>query len=488
MTKNILAIDLGATSGRAILAACSETKIESMREVLRFPNQILQVSGKYYWNIWSIYEHVINALKTLASEGAEIDSIGVDTWGVDFVCVGEDGNFLELPRSYRDPYTDGIPEELFRIIPKDEVYKKTGTQILNINSLYQLYAQKKEGSSALKNAKKILFLPDAVSYLLTGKMVCESTILSTAQLRNLNTGKIDEELLAAAGISLSLFPEMVEPGTVVGTLTPEIQKQTGLGAIPVVAVAGHDTASAVAAIPAADEHFAYLSCGTWSLFGIETRKAIISDKSREYNCTNEGGVEGTTRFLKNICGMWLLECCRKQWGKSAPEIGQLCKDAMEAPAFQSLINPDDPSFANPESMVDAIQEYCRRSGQHVPEGYREISRCIFESLALRYRQVLGYMVELAPFRIDRLHVIGGGCRNAYLMQMTADSIGLPVLAGPVEGTAFGNIMLQAKAAGLVGDRFEMRKIIAGTIEMKEYQPHDSAPWDDAYDKFLKVTK
>ena len=286
----------------------------------------------------------------------------------------------------------------------------------------------------------------------------------------------------------SQFGRYVNPSDKVGVLTPEVQKMTGLGAVPVVAVAGHDTGAAVAAVPAENERFAYLSCGTWSLLGIETKDAIISEKSFEYNFTNEGGIEGTTRFLKNICGMWLLERCRKEWTDAPANVNEINKNSMEAEAFQSFIFPDAPDFANPTSMVAAIQNYCQKTGQPVPQGYKAMARCIFESLAMRYRQVLDYLKDMAPFPIEKLHVIGGGSLNGYLMQMAANSIGMPVVTGPVEGTAIGNIMLQAKAAGLVGDMFEMRRIIADSIETKTYLPQDTEAWDKAYEKYLKVTQ
>ena len=279
---------------------------------------------------------------------------------------------------------------------------------------------------------------------------------------------------------------MVNPASVIGTLTPEVQEMTGLGAVPVVAVAGHDTASAVAAVPASDERFAYLSSGTWSLMGIETKDAVINDKSFEYNFTNEGGIEGTTRFLKNICGMWLYERCRKEWTDAPKSHSELQAEAIKVKPFQSLINPDDPTFANPASMVEAIQDYCRKTGQHVPQGYAEICRCIFDSLALRYRQVFTWLKEFASFPIEKLHIIGGGSLNAYLNQFTANSTGVEVLAGPQEGTAIGNIMLQAKACGAVGDIWEMRKIIAQSIEMKHFVPQDKQLWDEAYNHYLEV--
>ena len=482
-----LAVDLGATSGRTILGSIVDGRLQQ-RELTRFPNNIIQTRGHFYWDIFALYSEVLRGLRTAADEGIQLTSIGIDTWGVDFVCIGRDGGIMRNPYCYRDPHTEGAMEEYFRLIPKEKVYEKTGIQFINFNSLFQLSAMRSHGDSALAAADKILFMPDALTYMLTGEAVCEYTILSTSQMLDPRTKRIDPELIEAIGLKESQFGRYVNPSDVVGTLSPEVQKLTGVGPVPVVAVAGHDTGAAVAAVPAQDERYAYLSCGTWSLLGIETRDAIINQKSFEYNFTNEGGIEGTTRFLKNICGMWLLERCRQEWTDAPKNVNDINRDAMEAPAFRSFINPDDARFANPESMVEAIQSYCRETAQPVPETYRQMARCIFESLAMRYRQVLGYLRELAPFPIERLHVIGGGTYNTYLMQMTANSIGLPVLTGPVEGTAIGNIMLQAKAAGLVKDIFQMRRIIADSIEMKTYLPADGAEWDEAYARYLSVLK
>lgn len=483
-TTFFFAVDLGATSGRTILGSISDGRLQQ-RELTRFPNHIIQTGGHFYWDIYALYREIIRGLKVVADEGIQLTSIGIDTWGVDFVCVGKDGGLLRNPYCYRDPHTEGAMEDYFRLIPKEQVYEKTGIQFMNFNSLFQLSAMRKHGDSALETADKILFVPDALMYMLTGKAVCEYTILSTSQMLNPRTKRIDPELIEVIGLKEEQFGNYVNPCDTVGTLLPEVQRQTGFGPIPVVAVAGHDTGSAVAAVPAQDEHFAYLSCGTWSLLGIETQKAIINKKSFEYNFTNEGGIEGTTRFLKNICGLWLLERCRQEWTDAPEDVNQVNRDAMEAEPFRSLINPDDPRFANPTSMVQAIQEYCKETGQPIPVTYQQMARCIFESLALRYRQVVDYLRELAPFPIQRLHVIGGGTYNQYLMQMTANSLQMPVLTGPVEGTAIGNIMLQAKAAGLANDIQEMRRIISQSIEMKTYLPEDTAEWNKAYNLFTQ---
>lgn len=483
------AVDLGATSGRTIAGFITDGKVK-LEELTRFPNNLIETGGHFYWDIYALYFEIIKGLKLVARRGLKIESIGIDTWGVDFVCIGDDGALLRNPIAYRDPYTFGAMDEYFaNAVSKEEVYRATGIQFMNFNSLFQLYAMKRDGNSALKNASKILFVPDALSWMLTGKAVCEYTIASTSQLLNPVTKDLDEKLLGSLGLERGMFGEMVMPGHKIGVLTEEVQKMTGLGAVPVIAVAGHDTASAVAAVPAKDEHFAYLSSGTWSLMGIETKEPIINELSYKRNFTNEGGVEGTTRFLKNICGMWLLERCRKEWGDDAPaDYGTLLSEAMKVEAFRSIINPDDEMFANPSNMQQAIKDYCAKTRQHVPEGYAEICRCIFESLALRYRQVAGYLKEMASFPIDTLHIIGGGSLNDYLNQFTANATGLTVLAGPQECTALGNIMLQAKAAGEVGDIFDMRRIIADSITMKRFAPKDKEEWDKAFEKFESITK
>ena len=485
--KHFFAVDLGATSGRTIIGTIENGKM-SLEELTRFDNNLIETGGHFYWDIFALYNEVINGLRLVAKRQIEIQSIGIDTWGVDFVCVGSDGAILRNPLAYRDPHTVGKMEEYFeKIISRDEVYNITGIQFMNFNSLFQLYAMDEAGNTALRNADKVLFVPDALSYMLTGNAVCEYTIASTSQMLDPRTKDLDSRLVESVGLKRGQFGEMVNPATVIGTITEEVQKMTGLGAVPVIAVAGHDTGSAVAAVPAANEKFAYLSSGTWSLMGIETQDAIINARSFDLNFTNEGGIEGTTRFLKNICGMWIYERCRKEW-KDAEGMGhaELQSAAMECEPFRSLINPDDPIFANPASMVDAITTYCEKTNQPIPQGYAQTCRCIFDSLALRYRQVFAWLKEFADFDINVLHIIGGGSKNEYLDQFTANSCGVTVLAGPQEGTAIGNIMLQAKAAGMVGDIWEMRRIIADSLELKRFEPQDKEIWDAAYEKYLDI--
>lgn len=485
--KCFFAVDLGATSGRTIVGTLAGGKI-NLEELTRFDNNLIETGGHFYWDIYALYNEIIKGLKLVAQRDIPVASIGIDTWGVDFVCIGDDGAILRNPLAYRDPHTFGMMEEYFeKETDRKEVYSITGIQFMNFNSLFQLYAMKRAGNSALRNAGKILFVPDALGWMLTGNAVCEYTIASTSQILDPRTKQLDEKLLASVGLTRDMFGTMVNPGHCIGTLTEEVQKITGLGAIPVIAVAGHDTGSAVAAVPAKDEKFAYLSSGTWSLMGIETKDAIINDVSYERNFTNEGGIEGTTRFLKNICGMWLYERCRKEWTDAPKSHTELIAEAMKQPAFQSIINPDDRMFANPSSMVGAIQAYCRETGQHVPEEYAGICRCIFESLALRYRQVFGYLKEMSSFPIDVLHIIGGGSLNDYLNQFTSNSTGVEVLAGPQEGTALGNIMIQAKAAGYVKNIWDMRRIIADSLSLKRFVPKDKELWDEAYERYLAVT-
>ena len=486
--KYFFAVDLGATSGRTIIGTLDDNRF-NLEELTRFDNNLIQTGGHFYWDIYALYFEIINGLKIAAQRQIEISSIGIDTWGVDFVFIGEDGAILRNPVAYRDPHTFGVMEKFFENeVDKKTVYDITGIQFMNFNSIFQLYAMKLNDDSALKNAKKILFVPDALSYMLTGEAVCEYTIVSTSELLDPRTKEIDPTLLKALGLERSQFGRMITPGTQIGVLTEEVQQMTGLGAIPVIAVAGHDTGSAVAAVPAKDEKFAYLSSGTWSLMGIETKDAIINERSYDLNFTNEGGIEGTTRFLKNICGMWLYERCRKEWPEEIRKMSHpvLQGSAMNVEAFRSIINPDDAMFANPSNMIQAIQTYCKQTNQPVPETPAEICRCIFDSLALRYRQVFTWLAEFASFPLDTLHIIGGGSLNKYLNQFTANSLGVTVYAGPQECTAIGNIMLQAKAMGLVKDIWEMRAIIANSIELVKYTPTDKAAWDAAYEKYLSI--
>ncbi|MDR0349149.1 MAG: rhamnulokinase [Tannerella sp.] len=467
---HFLAFDLGATSGRSVLGTFDGVNFE-MKELTRFPNAMTELHGKYYWNIFNLYHSLKEGLHACAKQGIRLTSIGIDTWGVDFGYIGKDGSILGLPRAYRDPYTEGAPEDYFKLVPRKEVYRLTGIQVLNFNSLYQLFRAGQTRFAPLSEADKILFMPDLLSYMLTGKQVCEYTEASTSQLLNPVTRRFETSLLKAAGLPESLLHPLVDPGTVVGTVTDALAKETGVGKVPVVTVAGHDTASAILAVPAENKNFAYLSSGTWSLMGIETEAPVITPESFEKNFTNEGGVEGTTCFLKNITGMWLLEQCRKEWEKAGrsytyPEIVRMAREAES----HATVNPDDPRLANPASMCKSIADICKESGQEIPVSDAAYIRCIFDSLAIRYKHILDQLSEMAPFPTEKLHIIGGGSQNALLNQYTANAIGLPVVAGPSEATATGNCMMQAKAAGLVADRWEIRKIVAKSFRTQTFLP------------------
>ena len=466
-----LAFDLGATSGRAILGVFDGIHF-TMNELTRFPNAMMELHGKYYWNVFGLYESLKEGLKVCAAQGIKLTSIGIDTWGVDFGYIGKDGTALGLPRAYRDPYTSGAPDDFFKLIPREEVYGLTGIQIMNFNSLFQLFRAKETNFAPFEAADKILFMPDLLSYLLTGKQVCEYTEASTSQLLNPFTRQFVPSLLEKAGIPATLLHPLVDPGSVIGTLTDALAEETGVGKVPVVAVVGHDTASAVLSVPADDRNFAYLSSGTWSLMGVETETPVVTKESFENNFTNEGGVEGTTRFLKNITGMWLLEECRREWAKEGRNYSyaEMMKLAEQEGTSPSIVNPDDERLASPARMTASISTICREKGLPVPVSDAAFIRCIFDSLAFRYREVLEQLTEMVSFPIDKLHVIGGGSQNTLLNQLTANAIQKPVLAGPSEATAIGNCMMQAKAAGLVADRWAIRQIVRDAFPLREFVP------------------
>lgn len=472
-TYNFLAFDVGATSGRAMLAKVSEKSFD-IKEIYRFPNAIMGIHGRYYWDVYALFDNLKKSIAAARDLGVELDSIGIDTWGCDFGYIASDGTLLGLPRAYRDQYTVGTPEKTYKIVPREELYAHTGIQILNFNSIFQIFEAKEEGFAPRLHADKILFIPDLLSYFCTGKMFTEYTVASTSQMLNATTRDWDKPLLERLGIEPSMLLPLVQPGTTVGTLLPAIAEELGVKPMPVVAVAGHDTAAAIAAVPAKDEHFAYLSSGTWSLMGIETTRPILTKESCEKNYTNEGGIEGTTRFLKNITGMWLLEQSRKCWSRqgrnySYAEIEQMAVNEKDFPAY---IDPDDTRFANPEDMDAEIKNSCRERGMKVPQNDAQMISCIYHSLARRYKEVIDSLQSMAPFTIDRLHVIGGGSMNKFMSQLTADTLGMEVIAGPTEATAIGNAMIQAKAVGLYTDRWQMRQAVDRTIGTKLYAPRD----------------
>ena len=484
--KHFLAVDLGATSGRTVLAAFDGEKID-MSELTRFRNPMIPMGGHLFWDIAGLYNEILLSLKKLSSMGIVPDSIGIDTWGCDFAFFGKDGQLLGMPHCYRDSHTEGAQQKFFERMPAQEIYGRTGIQFMDFNSLFQLDTIRRNGGSALEAADKILFIPDALMYMLTGNAVCEYTVASTSQMLNPVTGDLDEDILRTLGIGREKFGRMVQPGEVVGTLTPQVQEFTGLPAVEVIAVAGHDTGSAVAAVPAQDEKYAYLSCGTWSLLGIETPDAIMNEESFRHNFTNEGGIEGTTRFLKNICGLWIFEQCRPEL-KDAPENVAELVALCETSSLDSLIDPDAQCFAHPSSMRAAIDAYCAETGQVVPQTAGDYCRVIFRSLALRYRQVVDILRGFAPFPIERLHVIGGGSQNRYLMQYAADALEMPVICGPVEGTALGNVLVQIKSAGMVQTLPQMRAISAASVSLKTYMPCGAGQWNSLYEEFVNIQK
>ena len=467
-----LAVDLGATSGRTILASFDGEKVD-MEELTRFKYPMLPLAGHLFWNLPYLYAEIINALKAagekLSAAGNTLSSIGIDTWGCDVAYFYADGTIAGLPYCYRDPHTAGAVEEFAKKMPKREVYEKTGIQFMDFNTLFQLDTLRRNGADVLDSCDKILWMPDALAYMLTGNAVTEYTVASTAEMLNPATGDLDTDILKALGLDRNKFGPMVQPGAVIGSITSQVQEATGLGAVPVVAVAGHDTASAVIGVPTPDENYAYLSCGTWSLLGIESPHAIINDRSYELNFTNEGGIDGTTRFLKNICGLWIFERVRTEMGLQDADISALAASCLDSDC-NSIINPDDPSFANPKSMVEAINEYCRVHGEAVPVTTADYVRVVYRSLAHRVGEMLALLKEMATAPIKRLHVIGGGSRNVHLMDMLAQETGLPVVAGPAECTALGNVLVQLRASGRAESLAEMRRVAINSTETKTFTP------------------
>lgn len=466
------AVDLGATSGRTILASFDGEKVE-MEELTRFKHPLLPIAGHQFWNLPYLYDEILRGLKEAASKldtlKASLSSIGIDTWGCDVAYFYSDGTIAGLPYCYRDNHTVGAVDEFAKKMSKKEVYSRTGIQFMDFNTLFQLDTLRRNNAKVLDSCDKILWMPDALSYMLTGNAVTEYTVASTAEMLNPQTGDLDEELLKAIGLSRDKFGPMVQPGAVIGTLGAQVQEATGLGDIPVVAVAGHDTASAVVGVPTPDEKYAYLSCGTWSLLGIESPSAIINDRSYELNFTNEGGIDGTTRFLKNICGLWIFERVREELGLQNADISALAASCLDS-TCESLINPDDPAFANPKSMVKAVNDYCIAHGMAVPKTTADYTRVIYRSLAHRIGEMLELLKEFSPASIERLHVIGGGSRNGHLMQMIAEETGIPVVAGPAECTALGNVLVQLRASGRTDSLAEMRRVAVNSTETKTFLP------------------
>lgn len=485
--KHFLAFDLGASSGRAILGKLENNKL-SLTEVHRFNNRMIRIHGSYFWNIYNLFEELKTGLKKcIQNHRIQPDSIGIDTWGVDYSLVDASGQLIGLPYAYRDHRTDHAMKEFFELLDSNQTYQLTGIQFMQFNTLFQLYSSSKEKHSRLKIAKSLLFTPDTLNYLFTGVKKNEYTIASTSQLLKPGKAECEEKLLSMAGVSRDLLEEIVQPGTRMGIVLPEIQEEIGSSEISCISVASHDTASAIVAVPAEGENWAYLSSGTWSVLGVELKKPLVNEEARIMNFTNEGGVDGSTRFLKNIMGMWLIQECKRIWDTDETlEWESIVKLSNETEPFKCLIDPDDARFLNPGNMPVTIQEYCKETNQTVPESKGEIARCIYDSLVLKYKYTVEQIEQVTGGKIDKLHIIGGGSKNEMVNQQTADALGILVYAGPTEATAIGNLLIQARALGAVASLQEIRKIVRHSFFPKEYIPNRGLDWENAYSRFKKL--
>ncbi|MFH1227376.1 MAG: rhamnulokinase family protein [Planctomycetota bacterium] len=483
--KHFLAFDLGAESGRLILGILNNEQL-TIKELHRFPNRMLRIGNHLRWDIKYLCREISKGLEIYSAKyKLQPQSIGIDTWGVDFGLLDKNGRLIENPCTYRDARTKGMMEQLFKTFPRQRLYKLTGIQIIPINTVFQLYSMSRHNSPALRKAKDLLFIPDILNYYLTGVKATEFTFATTSQLYNPNKNAWEPDIFKAIKIPISLMQPIIRPGAVIGCLKDEISKSSGLGSVSVVAIGSHDTASAVAAVPAQGNGWAYISSGTWSPMGIETESPVINRKSLAMNFTNEGGVGNKYRFLKNITGLWLLQQCRKCWDGNQ-DYNKLAIMAGKAPAFRSIIDPDCPEFINPPDMAAAITRYCIRTGQPAPDSPARFTRCILESLALKYRYVLEQLKQFSKQPVRRIHIIGGGARNKLLCQFTANATGLPVIAGPIEATAIGNIMVQAMADGTVKSLDEMRAVIRGSFRTEIYKPVNTQKWNNIYKHFIKL--
>ncbi len=487
-TNHFLAFDIGASNGRAILGTLINNKLK-LTEVHRFRNEMVRIHGSYFWNIFSLFEELKTGLKKCIREfNVHPQSIGIDTWGVDYALIMPDGKLSGLPFAYRDHRTDKAMEEFFRILSRKDTYFLSGNQFMQFNTLFQLFSSVRKNDPTLSVAENMLFTPDALSYLFTGIKKNEYTIASTSQLIKPGKPEWEKKLFKAAGIPEKLACEIVMPGTILGNVLSEVDEQTGCGNIPCVAVASHDTASAVVSVPAEGENWAYLSSGTWSLLGIETPAPIVSEKSLEMNFTNEGGAELQTRFLKNIMGMWLIQECKRMWDNEKELTWQaIVNMSNAAQPFECFINPDSSLFLNPGNMPEAIQSFCRKTNQKVPQSKAQIARCIYDSLVLKYKYTLEQIENVSGKKISKLHVIGGGANNEMLNQLTSDATGIPVVSGPIEATAIGNLLMQAKALGIVDSLAQIREIVRESFEVNTYYPDRNPVWELAYERFKKIT-
>lgn len=497
--RYVLAFDLGASSGRAMIGTLRGERLE-MEEIHRFPNDPVHAGAHMYWDILRLLHEMKQGIlqahhyvaRCAKEDGvqANVASIGIDSWAVDFGLLDAQDELLGNPYHYRDHQTSGMMEELFSVIPREEMFARTGIQFMPINTLYHLVAMQKRNATALREAKTFLMIPDLLRFFLTGEKKNEFTNATTTQMFHPLNKSWDTALLDRLEIPSHLFSEPVQPGTVVGTLSAAVCAELGVDTIPVIAVGEHDTASAVVAVPAKEAQFAYLISGTWSLLGTEVREPVLSPEALKWNFTNEGGVDHTYRLLKNIMGLWLLQECRRAWGKEGMSytFAELAEMASQATPFQTLIDPDDPLFLNPVNMPEAIRGYCERTGQVVPDHIGAYVRCIIESLALKYRYVLEHTERLVGVVYEGLHMVGGGIHNALLCQFTANAIGRPVWAGPAEASAIGNIVVQMIALNEVEDIASARRLIRNSFPMVEYKPEDKAAWENVYERFVQLVE
>lgn len=484
--KRLLAFDFGASSGRAILGTYSDGKLQ-LEEIHRFSNDPVSVRGTLYWDVLRLFFEIKQGI-TKALHAGGFDAIGIDTWGVDFGLLDGEGRLLKNPVHYRDSRTDGMMDEVFKTIPRGELYDRTGIQLMNLNTLFQLEAMVKNDAETLARAKTLLFMPDLFAYFLTGAKRAEYTIASTSQLLDPKAGGWARDLLRQLNIPDRLLPELIETGETYGTLSPEICEELGCPAVPVIAVATHDTGSAVVAVPTQEDDFIYISCGTWSLFGTELKKPVINETSRRFNLTNEGGYGRTVRFLKNIMGLWLIQESRRQWIREGADVSyaDLEREAVAVRPFTCFIDPDDTRFAPPGNLPRRVQEFCRETGQTVPQTRGEIMRCIYESLAMKYRYTRRSIEEVTGRSYGVIHMIGGGTKDRLLCQMAADACCCPVIAGPIEATATGNLAVQLIALGELSGIGQARSVIAASEQPKHYEPQNPGAYDEAYERFLKI--
>ncbi len=491
--KVYLAADLGASSGRVVAGVFDGEKL-SLEEVYRFDNGGVLAAGRMQWDLLNQWSHVQRGLRAAGKIYAgQVRSVGVDTWGVDFGLIGRGDELLASPYHYRDRRTAGIFDKAFAIVAREEIFKHTGLQFMEFNTLYQLLAMKLAKSPLLDVAERLLMIPDLFHWLLTGEKANEFTDASTTQFLSPKTKTWATELLTKFGLPTNILGPIAQPGTKLGKFLPAVAEETGLAGVEVVLPGTHDTASAVMAVPAAGAaggkpNWCYISSGTWSLMGVETPEPVVSDRCYQLNFTNEGGVGGTVRLLKNIGGLWLVQECQRIWKADGSEYGWdvLVRQAGEAPPLVSLINPDDPSFIAPKNMPQAIRDYCQRTGQSVPGNDGAVIRCALESLALRYRMVLGMLEELTGSKLETIHIVGGGSQNRLLNQMAADACNRPVVAGPVEATAIGNVMMQAAADGAVAGIAQARDVIRHSFAVQQFAPRHPQVWDEAYARFKKL--